>query len=123
MNLAAGSVEAINKNSMRNERGGIRDLNYSTQHAQRCEPPLTLTRSFVAQSQRRPIRSFYSPSGSGLERTSFRAGVALPDEQHGADQCPGQQEPKQNACQINTKVAQRVGELPGKTANEGHTHC
>src|ERR1700732_2745244 len=56
---------------MRNERGGIRDLNYSTQHAQRCDQPLTLTRPFVTQSQRRPIRSLYSPSGSGLER--FRA--------------------------------------------------
>jgi hypothetical protein len=44
---------------------------------------------------------------------------ALPNQQQGADQCSGQQDPEQGARQINPKVAQRVGELPGKAANEG----
>ena len=45
---------------------------------------------------------------------------ALPDQQQGSDQCSRQQDPEQGACQVNPKVAERVGELPGKTANEGN---
>src|ERR1700678_1446441 len=47
---------------------------------------------------------------------------ALPDQQRGTEQCSGQKDPEQSTCQINPKVAQRVGELPGKASNEGDAH-
>ena len=47
---------------------------------------------------------------------------ALPDEQQGAYQCSRQQDPEQGACQINPKISERVGELPGKTADKSNTH-
>jgi hypothetical protein len=81
---------------MRNERGGIRDLNYSTQHAQRCDQPLTLTRPFVTQSQRRPIRSLSLP----LFTLWFRAG---------ANQFPGQELP----CQTSSHGADQWINAPG----------
>ena len=46
----------------------------------------------------------------------------LPDQQQAADQCSRQQNPDQGAGQINPKVAKRVGELPGKAADEGNSH-
>ncbi len=47
---------------------------------------------------------------------------ALPDEQQAADQCSRQQDPEQGACQINPKIAKRVGALPGQAADEGNAY-
>src|SRR6202041_306502 len=46
----------------------------------------------------------------------------LPDQQHGADQCSGQQYPQQGACEINPKVPERVGELSCEPTDKGNAH-
>src|SRR5258708_16074605 len=46
---------------------------------------------------------------------------ALPDEKQGAHQCSRQQDPQQGACQINPKVAERLGVLSAKSADERNT--
>jgi hypothetical protein len=47
---------------------------------------------------------------------------ALPDQQQGSDQCSGQQYPQQGTCEINPKVAERVGEFSGEPTDKGNAH-
>ena len=47
---------------------------------------------------------------------------ALPDQQHGTDQCSRQQDPQQGACEINPKIPDCVGELSGESTDKGNAH-
>ncbi len=47
---------------------------------------------------------------------------ALSHQQQGAQQRSRQQDPEQGTREINPKVAERIGDLPGKTADKRNAH-
>lgn len=59
-------------------------------------------------------------SGDGIGTKVHRN--ALPNKQQGANECSRQQDPEQGTCEINPKVAERVGELPSEPTDEGNAH-